>query len=158
MVIGNIRDFLIWANCLTGFVKTRYNVWTKYPIDIYKRRERMKIKGRIVQKKLLAILVMIAVCICSVVTYNPDVYAADTSKGVVTGATSLNVRSGPGTSYSKVTTVKEGDVVTILEVGYDDAGAAWYQISTADGTEGWVSATYISVKADTDNFDEYIEL
>lgn len=138
-------------------MKTRYNVWTKYPIDIYKRRERMKIKGRILQKKLLAILVMIVVCVCSVVTYNPDVYAADTSKGVVT-ATSLNVRSGPGTSYSSVTTVKEGEVVTIVDVGYDESGTAWYQIVTADGTEGWASATYISVKADTDNFDEYIEL
>ena len=117
----------------------------------------MNIKGRILQKKLLAILVMIAVCVCAVATYNPDVYAADTSKGVVT-ATSLNVRSGPGTSYSSVTTVKEGAVVTIVDVGYDESGTAWYQIVTADGTEGWASATYISVKADTDNFDEYIEL
>jgi len=118
----------------------------------------MKLQGRSLQKKFIAILLTIAICVSAVVTYNPYIYAAGTSKGTVTGATTLNVRSGPGTSYSKVTTISEGDVVTILEVGYDDSGAAWYQISTSDGVEGWVSATYITVNADTDNFDEYIKL
>lgn len=118
----------------------------------------MKLQGRRLQKKFIAILLMFAICVSAVVTYNPYSYAAGTSKGTVTGATTLNVRSGPGTSYSKVATVKEGDVVTVLEVGYDDSGAAWYQISTADGAEGWVSATYITVNADSDNFDEYIKL
>ena len=118
----------------------------------------MKIQGRRLQKNFIAIVLMIAMLVSTVVTYNPYIYAADTSTGTVTGASTLNVRSGPGTSYSKVTTISEGDIVSILDVDYDDSGAAWYQICTADGVEGWVSATYIEVSADTDDFNQYIKL
>ena len=108
----------------------------------------MKIKGKDVQKRVVAILLVIAICVSTFVSYNPYIYAADVSTGVVEGTNILNVRSGPGTSYSKVTSINEGDVVSILKVDYDDSGAAWYQICTQDGIEGWVSATYIAVKTE----------
>ena len=49
----------------------------------------------------------------------------------------LNVRSGPGTSYGKVTSLNNGAVVNI--VGIDNG---WYKIST-NGVTGYVSSQYI---------------
>ena len=118
----------------------------------------MKIKGKNVHRSFIAFVLVIVMCVSTFINYNPYIYAADASTGTVTGTDTLNVRSGPGTSYSKITTISGGDVVSILEVGYDDSGAAWYRICTSDGTEGWVSATYITVKTATEDFDTYIEL
>ena len=49
----------------------------------------------------------------------------------------LNVRSGPGTSYGKVTSLNNGAVVNI--VGIDNG---WYKIST-NGVTGYVSSDYM---------------
>ncbi|MDE6282110.1 MAG: SH3 domain-containing protein, partial [Oscillospiraceae bacterium] len=54
-------------------------------------------------------------------------------RGLVT-ADVLNVRSGPATTYDKVTTLKAGTVVDIVA----DPGNGWYQIES-----GYVSADYI---------------
>src|SRR5699024_3850849 len=48
---------------------------------------------------------------------------------VKTGGSTLNVRSGPGTSYGKVTSLSNGAVVTIT--GIDNG---WYKITTKAGT------------------------
>ena len=50
----------------------------------------------------------------------------------------LNVRSGPGTSYDKVATLSDNAVVTI--VGIDNG---WYKIKTSSGTVGYVSSEYM---------------
>ena len=62
---------------------------------------------------------------------------ASTSKksGLVT-ASVLNVRSGAGTGYAKVGSLKSGAVVNILA----DLGNGWYQIDS-----GYVSAEYITL-------------
>ncbi len=52
-------------------------------------------------------------------------------------SSSLNVRSGPGTGYDVVTSVKNGTVVTLL----DDSGS-WYKIKTPGGTEGYIDGQY----------------
>lgn len=52
------------------------------------------------------------------------------------GAT-LNVRSGPGTTYAKVTTLNDNTVVNI--VGIDNG---WYKITT-NGVTGYVSSDYM---------------
>ena len=69
--------------------------------------------------------------------------AAATKKGTVK-ATKLNVRSGAGTSYSIVTTLPNGAVVTIL-----GTSGTWYQIKTSDGKTGYVSKEYIVISAAT---------
>ena len=51
----------------------------------------------------------------------------------------LNVRSGPGTSYERVGSLKKGTEVTILSTQDD-----WYEISAGSVT-GYVSAQYISL-------------
>ena len=48
----------------------------------------------------------------------------------------LNVRSGPGTNYSRVHQVDKDTALTVL--GQVD-GCAWLQIVTPTGVEGWVS-------------------
>lgn len=50
----------------------------------------------------------------------------------------LNLRTGPGTGYDKVSLLLKGDKVTVLEI-LD----GWYRVS-AKGTEGYVSAKFIA--------------
>lgn len=57
------------------------------------------------------------------------------------GGSTLNMRSGPGTSYDRVATLSDGTVVDI--VGIDNG---WYKV-TYNGTTGYVSSDYmITVK------------
>lgn len=66
-------------------------------------------------------------------------------RGLVT-ASVLNVRSGPGTDYDKVGTLKAGTVVDIVA----DDGSGWYQIDS-----GYVSAEYVTlVSADYEGSSE----
>ena len=60
--------------------------------------------------------------------------STSTTKATVT-ATSLNVRSGAGTSYSVITKLPKGTVVDVLE----SASNGWKKIKTSGGTTGWVS-------------------
>jgi uncharacterized protein YraI len=57
----------------------------------------------------------------------------------------LNVRSGPGTNYSRVAQVKEGTKLKII--GRTEA-SDWLKIVTGDGKEGWVSAEFVTVNTD----------
>lgn len=56
---------------------------------------------------------------------------------VATQNANLNVRSGPGTSYSKVSSLNKGTQVTVTEISGD-----WSKISSP--TQGWVSSSYLS--------------
>lgn len=58
--------------------------------------------------------------------------------GVVTSDV-LNIRSGAGTSYSKVGTLAKGTKVTLLK-----KSGSWYQIKYGSVT-GWVSGDYLKV-------------
>lgn len=62
---------------------------------------------------------------------------------VDTDGSTLNVRSGPGTSYSKVTSLSSDTVVSI--VGIDNG---WYKI-TYNGVTGYVSSDYMSTCKDS---------
>ena len=57
---------------------------------------------------------------------------------------SLNVRSGPATSYARVAGVKKGDVLTVLG---QSGNCAWLKIATPQKQEGWVSgaARYVTL-------------
>ena len=58
--------------------------------------------------------------------------------GTITGDT-VNVRSGPGTGYGVVTTLKQGDEVKIL-AQFDVDGTKWGCIKN-----GWVCMDYVGV-------------
>ena len=57
-----------------------------------------------------------------------------------TTANALNVRTGPGTSYSVVKSLSKGTTVTLLE-----KSGSWYKIK-AGSTTGWVAAEYLKIK------------
>ena len=65
--------------------------------------------------------------------------STSTTKATVT-ATSLNVRSGAGTSYSVIKMLPKGTVVDVLE----SASNGWKKIKTSNGTIGWVSGSYLA--------------
>jgi uncharacterized protein YgiM (DUF1202 family) len=54
----------------------------------------------------------------------------------------LNVRSGPGSNYSKVASITNGTKVTILE----DSGNGWYKIDYGNGKTGYASSQFIQPK------------
>ena len=65
--------------------------------------------------------------------------STSTTKATVT-ATSLNVRSGAGTSYSVITKLSKGTVVDVIE----SASNGWKKIKTSGGTTGWASGDYLT--------------
>lgn len=77
--------------------------------------------------------------------YGVDTYAGGSS-GASTGgewcmiiASTANVRSGPGTQYSYVTGVREGQWYEILDSRTGSTGKVWYYICV-DGDYGWISS------------------
>lgn len=80
--------------------------------------------------------------------------SASTSKtkypfvGEVT-ASELNVRTGAGTNYSKLSSypiLKRGNLVDVLKAKKDTSGNKWYQVRIAGKYTGYVSAQYIKKK------------
>ena len=66
---------------------------------------------------------------------------AEERLGTVTGASSLKVRSGPGTSYSRITAISGGSTVTVL-----GETNGWYMVRLNNGTTGYCSAQYITLR------------
>ena len=66
------------------------------------------------------------------------VAAAEAANATVTGGTTINVRSGPGTGYSRITMVGAGKRVTVLDKSGD-----WYHISF-DGKTGYIHPDYLT--------------
>lgn len=59
----------------------------------------------------------------------------------VTGAVQLNVRSGPGTEYSKIGSLSRGMTVNVYETKTDGAGTKWARIAQGQ----WVCMTYLTM-------------
>lgn len=53
--------------------------------------------------------------------------------------TDVNFRSGPSTSYTKIGTVPEGTIVTLIE----KYNSSWYKIKTPEGTVGYLHTDYL---------------
>lgn len=102
---------------------------------------------------LLAALMML---ISFVLVIDTKVYAVDQRTGTINGS-GVNVRSGPGTSYGKVGKVSQGDHGIIISEAKDDSGSIWYQM-TINEIEGWVISTYVDVKVQSLDFQEYLTL
>lgn len=64
-------------------------------------------------------------------------------------ASELNVRTGAGTNYGKLSSypiLKRGNLVDVLKAKKDTSGNKWYQIRIAGKYTGYVSAKYIKKK------------
>ncbi|MCB8985986.1 MAG: SH3 domain-containing protein [Ardenticatenaceae bacterium] len=64
-----------------------------------------------------------------------------TNAVVTTGA--LNVRSGPGLAFPAVTTVYNGDGLTLIGRSATAVNPPWVQVRLQNGLVGWVNANYI---------------
>lgn len=94
---------------------------------------------------LLAMLLMIQGCL-GYLWPSMESYAY-TARSATVNASSLNVRSGPGTSYSIVGKLSQGTAVMVLDETKASDGATWYQIrfSGSNGVEttGYALHSYI---------------
>lgn len=72
-------------------------------------------------------------------TPSPAETSSDVAMWFVTGS-SVNLRSGPGTSNGVIGQVGLGDSAKTLS----DTDAEWIQIRTAGGTEGWIFGKFLS--------------
>lgn len=57
----------------------------------------------------------------------------------------VNLRSEPSTSGDVVTTLSEGDVVTVLGDSQEAEGFVWVPVRLEDGTEGWVVEDFLDI-------------
>lgn len=95
------------------------------------------IKRKSLLKVTMIIIFTLVVCTFSTSFAMQHYYKIDFSTGLVT-ATTLNVRSGPGTGFKIVTTVKKNEYVRVF------AGIGnWYIIQTDGDYVGVVSKKYI---------------
>ena len=89
--------------------------------------------NRRTRKTVLNIATGIAVAATAVVVFLPAAYAAP---GTVTS--NVNVRSGPGTNFGVVDTVRRGTQVDVQQ-----CQGSWCYIAKP-GPDGWISSTYLS--------------
>lgn len=96
---------------------------------------------RVIQlKKSVAVLSVILLLFTLVLwtSYPGDALAARTA---TVNVSVLNVRSGPGTEYAKISEVTSGTMLPVLE-----ERSGWVRVTLADGSSGWVSSSYVTLQ------------
>lgn len=91
--------------------------------------------GNVMKEKLISLMMSLSLVVTigfKVVSY------ADTSVSGKVEAYALNVRSGPGNTYSVLGKVRQGDTVKIV-----DKSGKWFKIAFKN-SYGYVSSTYVS--------------
>jgi uncharacterized protein YgiM (DUF1202 family) len=89
-----------------------------------------------------ASLVQSSVAISSLAVVDGSTPAPPLTGTAVVATGALNVRSGPGVSYSVVTVISYGQTVTLIG---RNSNATWAQIRLANGTVGWVNASLLQL-------------
>lgn len=72
---------------------------------------------------------------------------------ITTSSSPLNVRSGPGSSYSKLGTLSKGASVTITGSAKDKNGKIWYTYQFSSSKVGYICSDYVKVKEVTSDSD-----
>lgn len=65
-------------------------------------------------------------------------------KAVIVKAQSVNIRSGPGTTYSRVGGANKGQQFSVSK-----EKSGWFEVNLGDGKKGWISSTLVDVKYQT---------
>lgn len=81
----------------------------------------------------------------TVLSLQRDGYAYGTGETGQITASSLYVRSGPGTNYSKIGSLKKGKTFTVAGTGKDRSGVTWYKLRYGS-KNGYVSSKYVYIK------------
>lgn len=95
------------------------------------------VKKKKILQMIMLIMFILVICTFSTSLGMQHYYKVDFSTGLVT-ATNLNVRSGPGTQYKIVATVKKGEYIRVF-AGVGD----WYVVQVEGDFIGAVSKQYI---------------
>lgn len=99
---------------------------------------------RVLRKFLAVIIIMATLASAAYITSE----AGSIAYGAATvAATSLNVRSGPDTTYSLVSTINHGERMVVLEKTSND----WYHINY-HGIDGYVASLYLTNVLTAENF------
>lgn len=107
------------------------------------------------KNNLIMTAFLIVFLLFATVLFSDDALAA--SIGKVDYSIGLNVRSGPGTSYSVITALEDGEVFDIVETTKDSNGDKWYKIYV-NGQYGYVIAKYVIVTETPEyTYDEEFE-
>lgn len=69
----------------------------------------------------------------------------------VTVASSVWMRSGPGTEYETVSIIKPGETFVVMQ-----QEKSWAQVRLKDGRRGWVSARFLAADAPADQLSESV--
>lgn len=131
----------------------------------------MKYKGKDIRTNIICYILVISIIGGLFAFFTPEnTYAYENKTGIVQVDDALNVRTGPGTGYSKLThggtnvKLTNGQKVTITGESYASDGAKWYHIAfTYSGASltGYAHSNYIYVEADVDytpdaDFESYL--
>ena len=73
---------------------------------------------------------------------NPSDYVEDNTKVYANVETTLNVRSGPSTSYEKITSVSKNETMTRIAKG-KQSGELWERVILKNGMIGYVFQNYV---------------
>ena len=73
---------------------------------------------------------------------NPSDYVEDNTKVYANVETTLNVRSGPSTSYEKITSVSKNETMTRIAKG-KQSGELWDRVILENGMVGYVFQNYV---------------
>lgn len=141
----------------------------------YEPKERveinMKYKGKDIKTNIICYTLIISIIAGLFAYFVPKTaYAYEQKKGIVQVDDALNVRTGPGTSYAKLTSggsnvkLTNGTSLTILDEKYASDGAKWYLVSFSYGgvsLQGYVHSNYVYVETDIDyeqdgDFEAYL--
>lgn len=73
----------------------------------------------------------------------------------------VNVRSGPGTGYSKIGSVAKGTSITVLAKSKNSAGETWYRFNYSS-KKGYIRSDYVTLdsgdsSANDENFEQWME-
>lgn len=110
-------------------------------------------------KRLLALLLCLLLWIAAAPTFAE---AAEERIGIVDVDYTLNVRSGPGTGYSRIDSLANGAIVTIKGESYDASGNLWYFVAYTSGgvsNEGYIIAQYVvaTTVGEDEDFEAYLD-
>lgn len=119
----------------------------------------MKLLGRNWSRTCLSILLVVVCLGTSLLFFDIRANATVIRTGTVEVSSSLNFRSGPGTEYSVIGYLYNGNSGQIIDEATATTGKIWYKM-VVDGKTGWASSSYVKVTEtiveEDEEFDVYL--
>jgi N-acetylmuramoyl-L-alanine amidase len=92
-----------------------------------------------IRLKKVCLLICTALAVIAGLLCTQDFAFASGKTAIITGK-AVNIRSGPGTGYSKLKTVYQGERFDVLDQKKD-----WYKVKLSSKSSGWTIKTYVSI-------------